>query len=300
MNYQPIKGVIVPTLTPFDANGAVDTDKIEPLIQFLLERGVKGLFPAGTTGEGVLLSADERKQVAEATVNAAQGAVPVIIHTGAITTQETLELTRHAQDIGASAVAIVTPYYFMLADEALEQHYRTVIEAFPEMPIYLYNIPQCAGNRLSLDLVIRLASSYDNVVGLKDSSGDLQTLFATNLLHDGQFNTAIGPDESILAGVAMGLDAAVSGHANVVPEMVVGIYDAVVAGKIDEAQKLQRQFNRVRSALSDPRGLSIWKGVLAYRGVPLGGVRPPLLTATEETIKDAINKLIALGVLSSN
>lgn len=299
MSFQPIKGVIVPTLTPFDDTGAVDTTKIAPLTEFLISHGVKGLFPSGTTGEGVLLTIEERKQLAEATVKAANGSVPVIVHTGANTTRETIELTKHARDIGAYAVAIVTPYYFKHTDEALEQHYITVIEAVPDIPIYLYNIPQFTGNSLPLNLVMKLAASYDNVVGLKDSSGDLQVMFAVKKLHDAQFNTAIGPDDLIVAGLSMGLDACVSGHANVVPEIVVGIYDATVCGDLEQAQNLQFLLNQVSAAMDHPRRMSIWKGVLAHRGVSLGGMRAPLLTATDEDVQIAVNKLIALDVLPS-
>ncbi len=296
MSYQPIHGVIVPIVTPFADTGAINPSAIKPLADYLIGHGIKGIFPIGTTGEGVLLTSAERKTIAEATVKAVDGRVPVIIHTGAITTQHTLDLTQHAQSTGADAVAIVAPYYFQHTPQALEAHYRTVIEANPDMPIYLYNFPAVTGNTLSRELVIKLAKHYDNVVGLKDSSGDLQTLFATNNLKKGQFNTAIGPDELILAGLSMGLDASVSGHANVVPEIVVDLYNATKAGNLEEAQSIQRLLIRVNHVLNSGGWLPLVKGVMQYRGLPVGGVRRPLLSADDEAIRACIGQLTALRV----
>ena len=226
MTYQPIHGVITPTVTPLKPNGDINPAMIAPLVDFLIDRGISGIYPLGTTGEGPLFTLEERKAIAAATVDAVAGRVPVIIHTGAISTRETLDLTRHAHAIGATAASVITPWYFGHGEAALEAHYRAILEALPDFPIYLYNLPAMTGNSLPAALVTRLARTYSNCVGLKDSSGDLQTMFATNHLKDSRFNTCIGPDMLILAGLSMGLDAAVSGHSNVVPEIVIGIYDA--------------------------------------------------------------------------
>ena len=151
-----IKGVIVPLLTPFDERGALDTAAVARLVDFLIARGVHGLFPGGTTGEGPLLSTDERRALAEAVVRAADGRVPVIIHTGAITTHEAVTLTRHAQECGADAAALITPFYFHYSDDALFRHFATVCEAAPDFPIYLYNNPGVTGHVIDADLVARL------------------------------------------------------------------------------------------------------------------------------------------------
>lgn len=296
MTYQAIKGVITPTVTPFDDSGNLNLDGIPPLTEYLIGHGIKGIYPLGTTGEGVLLSNEERKLVAEATVKAVDGTVPVIIHTGAITTRDTLDLAQHARDIGADATAIITPYYFQHTDEALEQHFSTIAEALPDFPIYLYKFPGVTGNTVSLDLVTRLANKHENIIGLKDSSGDLQTLFNTNHLHDGQFNTAMGPDELIVAGLSMGIDASVSGHSNLVPEVVVSIYNATVAGNLEEAQGHQRTLNAIREILKRGTWLSLVKGLMIERGLPVGGVRRPLLTAPDDMIQACVKEIEALGM----
>ena len=296
MDYTPVKGVICPTVTPLKPDGEINPAAIAPLVDFLIDKGVAGIYPLGSTGEGPLFTTDERKAVAAATVKAVSGRVPVIIHTGAITTRETLELTRHACDIGANAASAITPWYFPHSEETLEAHYRAILGALPEFPVYLYNLPAMTGNVLSTALVTRLARNFENCVGLKDSSGDLQTMFATNHLQNGRFNTAIGPDQLILAGLSMGLDATVSGSLNYIPEIIVGIYDAFTAGDLPRARQLQKQQKAVTEVVSNAGWIPVVKGIMAERGLPVGGVRPPLLTAAEETVRACIAQLRALKV----
>jgi len=297
MTYQPIKrGVICPTVTPLKANGDINPDMIGPLVDFLIDRGVAGIYPLGSTGEGPLFTTEERKAVAAATVEAVAGRLPVIVHTGAMTTGETIELTRHAQSIGADAASVITPWYFQHGEDALEAHYRALLEAVAGFPVWLYNLPKFANNNLSAALVTRLAREYENCVGLKDSSGDLLTMCAVNHLQGGRFNTAIGPDNLILAGLALGLDCSVSGNSNHFPEIVAGIHQAFHAGDLVAARKLQKQLQAASDVIGSAGWLTAVKGVLAERGLPVGGVRPPMLRASEEAIRACIAQLRALKV----
>lgn len=297
MTWQPIKrGVICPTVTPLKPKGDINPDMIGPLVDFLIDRGVAGIYPLGSTGEGPLFSADERKAVAAATVEAVAGRVPVIVHTGAMTTAETIELTRHAQAIGADAASVITPWYFLHSEEALEAHYRALLEAVAGFPVWLYNLPRFANNNLSAALVTRLARDYENCAGLKDSSGDLMTMCAVNHLRGGRFNTAIGPDNLILAGLALGLDCSVSGNSNHFPEIVAGIHDAYHAGDMARAQALQKQLKAASDVIGSAGWLTAVKGVLAERGLPVGSVRPPMLRASDEAIRACIVQLRALKV----
>lgn len=293
-----IQGVIVPLLTPLKGD-QLDREGTSALIEFLIGHGVKGLFPLGTTGEGPLFSQIERKTFAEWVVKDAARRVPVIIHTGIITTAETIELTRHARDAGADAAAVVPPYFYRLNDEALFEHFSAVASAVPDFPIYLYNNPGVTPNILSTDLVIRLASVFPNIMGLKDSSGSLATLFASRGLQDGSFNTASGPDGLILAAQAIGVDACVSGNANIVPELIVALLDAAKAGNLGLARSLQDQLDEVRRIVGDGADLSMYKAVCARRGVPIGDVRAPLVKASAEWISacwEQLNEVLALPV----
>jgi 4-hydroxy-tetrahydrodipicolinate synthase len=291
-----IKGVIVPLLTPFDARGALNADAARRLVDYLIARGVKGLFPVGTTGEMPLLTVDERRDLAEIMVEAADRRIPVIIHTGSAATRQTVELTRHAQSIGANAAAMIPPYYYHYDDEALFQHFAHIAEQTPDFPIYLYNNPAVTGNTISLNVIRQLAERCSNIVGLKDSSGSLATLTASRRLRDGDFNTASGPDELILAGAAMGIDACVSGNANVVPELVVALHTAASQGDLPRARELQTKLDAVRAILRDGADLSLFKGILAQRGLVVGAVRAPLIQAPDAAVTACWQALTALNL----
>ena len=295
----PITGVIVPMLTAFKDSGEVDTEASAQLVDFLIDKGVAGLFPLGTTGEGPLLNQEERFLVAAETVRLAAGRVPVIIHSGAITTRDAITFTRHAQDVGAQAAAVIPPYFYRISEDALFDHFAAIAQAAPDFPVYLYENPGVTSNLISLNLALRLADACPNILGLKDSSGSLDTLAATAGLKGGQFNTASGSDAVVLAGQAMGLDACISGNANYVPELVVGIVNAVRSGDLDRARILQHQLNHVRRALGDGRDLSLFKAMCARRGIPVGDVRAPLKRASRAAIEAAWAELVQLEVFET-
>lgn len=295
MNFR-MEGVIVPIVTPFDAAGELDLAATKHLVDYLIERGVHGLFPAGTTGEGALLTMDERKRLAEAVVNAAAGRVPVIIHAGAITTRATQDLVHHAQAIGAQAAAIIPPFVYRHRDEALLAHYVTVAHSAPDFPLYLYNFPAVSNNTLTFELVMAIVAQAPNVIGMKDSSGSLDLLTQLRAATNGQFNTANGGDGHILMAQTMGFDACVSGHANVAPELFVALYKTAHAGVIGEARQLQQKVNRMRQLLGDGGDLSLFKAMVTRRGVSVGDVRAPLVPATAATIDDRWDALKALDI----
>jgi 4-hydroxy-tetrahydrodipicolinate synthase len=294
MNDWKLKGIIVPLLTPFDSAGTVDVAAVCQLVNFLIERGIHGLFPGGTTGEGPLLTLDERRELAEIILKEAAGRVPVIIQVGALTTRDTIALAQHAQAAGANAAAVVTPYYYRLTDEALFRYFEQVAASVPDFPIFLYNIPQLTGNNISSELVTRLVERCPNIIGMKDSSGSLATLTACLPLRAGHFNAVNGSDGMILAAMAMGINACVSGNANVFPELLVALYHAATSGDLVHARELQRQVDGVRRILADGGDLSLFKAILARRGVPVGTVRSPLLQASAAAVAQRWDELNAL------
>lgn len=289
-----IQGVVVPILTPMKPDGALDVEALPALVNFLLERRVAGLFVGGSTGEGPLLNTGERKALCEATVAAVAGRCPVIAQTGAITTAESIELTLHARSAGASAAALIAPYYYAHSAEALFRHFAAVAEASADFPLYLYNFPAVSNNWLRVDLVRRLVERFPNIVGIKDSSGALENLIACTRLRHGRFNTFVGSDGLVLAAVASGVDGAVSGNANVVPEIVVRLHRAALAGDLTEARKWQARLDAARALMGDGGNLALYKALLARRGVELGSVRPPLLPVEEETVERCWHALQAL------
>jgi dihydrodipicolinate synthase/N-acetylneuraminate lyase len=295
MQYK-IKGVIVPILTLYHPSEGVDRLAMQALVDFLIERGIHALFPGGTTGEGALLSLPERMKLAEICVEAVRNRVPVIVHTGALTTSDTVALTCHARSAGAQAAAIMPPFFYHHSDQGLIQHYETVAGQVSDFPLYLYNYPAVSNNTLTAGLVAELVRRIPNLVGMKDSGGGLELLSACAALKDEQFNTASGSDQQILAAFQAGCDACVSGNANVVPELVVSLYTAARAGDWTTAHALQAKVDAVRQILRDGSQLSLYKTILTRRGLNGGLVRPPLVQADEDQADECWQALIDLDI----
>ncbi len=289
-------GVIPAVLTPFDEAGEVQVEKLQRYVDWLIRGGVHGLFPSGTNGEGPSMTVAQRQLVAEAMLEAAEGRVPVVPMTGAISTAETILLTRHAARIGCAGAAIVTPWYFPLDERSLEAHYAAVAEAVPDFDLYLYNIPGNAKNEISPALAARLAERYPRIVGLKDSSKGLENLRAFVGAMPGRAVIA-GSDALLLDGLEVGARGVVSAVADVFPEAMVAIYEAYQAGRLDEARARQARADRLRAALKLGPYIHPYKLALSWRGVDVGGMRPPLRHCTEEearTIRAALTELEAL------
>ena len=270
-----LKGIIVPTITPLSKKGEIDKLGLSWLIEFLIKRGVHGLFPGGTTGEGPLLSLEERFLLSEIVVETADHRVPIIIHAGAITTRQTIQLAQHAEKIGADGVAIIPPYFYHYNEEELFSHYQAVIKSIPYFPVFLYNNPFVLSNSIPLTLVKKLANKYENVVGIKDSSGKLDFLSECGKLRDGKFLTFVGNDMFALTALSMGIDGCVAGNANVAPELFVALYDAMQEGDIEKARKVHKQIKAILLILGNGK-IPLFKNALELRGLPRSTTRQPL------------------------
>ncbi|CAG0947674.1 partial 4-hydroxy-tetrahydrodipicolinate synthase, partial [Anaerolineae bacterium] len=171
-----VRGVIVPLVTPFKEDGTVNEKALQRLIEFLIRSGVHGVMPGGTTGEFALLTVEERQKLLEATLNTVNDRVLVLAQTGAVSTETTIALTRHAKAVGVVAATIITPYFVRLSEAALVEHYARVAQAVPDFPLFLYNIPQMTGNNITPEVVAALVPRCPNIIGMKESSGNLGQL----------------------------------------------------------------------------------------------------------------------------
>jgi dihydrodipicolinate synthase/N-acetylneuraminate lyase len=293
-----VRGVIVPLLTPMSRNGEqIDERSLQSHVDWLVKKGVHGLMPCGTTGEAPLLAQAEREIITEIVIAAAGGRVPVIAHVGAITTRETVELAEHAAAVGVSAISVITPYYFALTDAALTEHFCRVAAAAPHLPMYLYNLPARAGNHVSRACAEAVIGRCPNVVGIKDSSGDLTTLSSFIGLGNGRFQVACGSDALLFRGLQAGATAGVSGNANVFPEVLTGLFEAFWRGDLATAARCQETLDFIRSTLQDGRHLALYKYVLELRGLCSGGIRPPLPPTSSAEATEAAAKLRAAGLV---
>jgi len=280
-----VDGIISAMVTPFTKDGEyVDYDKVGALAQFLVKAGVHGLFPCGTTGEGLLMSPVERMEVLEEVVAAVGGKTLIIAHTGAMDLATTIDLTRHAQACGADAAGIVAPGFYGYDDISLENYYRRIAKAVKGFPVLFYNIPSCAKNVLSTDLVIRLAETTENIVGIKDSSGDMASL--TRLIGNAPkgFQVINGADDYGYQAFLAGAPGAVSGTSNVVWDVYLSVYSQVKKGDLKKAWKAQVVLEKMCRVLEYGRKAAIFKEGLRLRGFDAGYVRPPQreLTAAEK------------------
>jgi dihydrodipicolinate synthase/N-acetylneuraminate lyase len=244
---------------------------------------VHALFPCGTTGEGLLMTIQERKQFLETVVRAAGKRVKVIAHAGCLDTASAVDLTRHAAEAGAVAAAVVTPGFYAYDDAALFRHFKTVAQAAPSLPIFLYNIPGCARNLLSPDLIIALAQEVDNIVGLKDSGGNICNLTAVLNRAPKGFTVFNGVDEYSFQALLSGANGSVSSTANVVPELFLGVFNAVKRGDLQKGRATQMKLDIACKLFQYGRMVAYYKEGLRLRGFDPGYVRPPQreLTAAE-------------------
>ncbi|MFC3800095.1 dihydrodipicolinate synthase family protein [Cohnella sp. GCM10012308] len=291
-------GVTTAMVTPFDEQGRVDLGAVARLTEFLVDKGVHCLYPLGTTGEMLRLTAEERKAVAEEVVRTAAGRATVYIHAGAATQEETKILARHAHEIGADGIGVVTPVFFGANDRELEAYFVDVASCVPDdFPVYLYNIPQCAANDLKTDIAQRIADRCNNVVGIKYSYPDFLRTNEYIGIRDGDFSVMQGADRLFLAALALGCDGVVSGVSCVFPEPFVAVYNAYLAGDLDKARKLQRTAVAYCEAVRSGSNMAYFKEALRWRGVDAGHMRAPQLDLLPEEVEALHGLLGQLPVL---
>jgi len=293
MEFQP-RGIIPAMATPFTADGELNEEALRQLTRHLIEGGVHGLFATGSQGEFWALTPDERQRVWEIVLEETEGRVPVYAGTGAVTTREVMELNRRAEEVGVDAVSIITPFFVRPTEAELEAHYRSIAEA-TSLPILLYNNPGRTGVNLSAELVARLAE-VENIVGIKDSSGDLTLTAEYIRLTPDDFAVLSGRDTLIFAGLAHGTKGAIAATANVVPALVVEIYEAFQAGEIERARRAQERLAPLRLAFGLGSFPVVVKEALELIGIPAGPCRGPVGPLPPEKRAELRRVLLGLGL----
>jgi dihydrodipicolinate synthase/N-acetylneuraminate lyase len=277
MNTASFSGVFAAMLTPFTDDGtALSEPRLRAYCDFLLERGVHGLFAFGTTGEWPLLTEEERATGARVLVDQAHGRVPVVIHAGAFSTEQAARLAVQAREAGATAVSVVSPPYYPLDEQALFEHFVAVARVVSGFPVFLYNIPDFTNNDISPALLLRIARAADNLVGLKYSGGSLQRLREYRRAVGGTFSLFNGNDSLALPGLHEGADGLVSGNAAAYPELLVALYGLFRQGRFAEAREKQAELDAFIAGRDEARELASLKAILALRGIQAGEVRAPL------------------------
>jgi 4-hydroxy-tetrahydrodipicolinate synthase len=264
--------VVVALVTPFRDDGTVDLEVLAEHIEFLVTAGVDSLMPCGTTGEGPLLEDDETATIIAAVVERAGGRASVLAHVGRAATASTVALARRAIANGADAVSAVVPYYYALSDGQVVAHYRALLAAAGDIPALAYTIPERTGNNLSPDVAAALAD--EGLAGVKDSTKSFDRHREYLALARPGFAVYMGSDGMVLDALRAGAAGCVSALANVRPDLLVRLRDAVAAGWDDEAAALQAELSSLRQEARGPAGV---KRSLAARvdGYP-AALRGPL------------------------
>jgi len=248
MKHLEIKGIIPPVVTPMKADESVNLEELRNQVERQIAGGVHGIFPFGTNGEGYILSLKEKEQILEAVVDQVKGRIPVYAGTGCISTQDTVYMSKRAQELGADALSIITPSFALASQKELYDHYVEVAKHV-DIPIVLYNIPMRTGNKLLPETVAKLAKDVDVILGAKDSSGDRENLKAyiqqtQDLGKD--FSVLAGNDGNILFCLENGGKGGIAGRANLWPATVASIYDSFVAGDLEKAAQAQEAISKIQ------------------------------------------------------
>lgn len=273
------KGVTVAFYAPYDSQGEVSLEAAAAQARFYLERGVRGLYLNGSSGEGFLLTVEERKRITEAVCREVGGKMSLIVHVGAAATRESVELARHAASCGADALSAVPSVYYRLSEASIEHHWTAMIDA-TDLPFIIYNIPQLTGYDLSLGLLRKMIRN-PKVIGVKNSSMSTLQTEQFKMAGGKDFLVFNGPDEQYLAGRIMGAEAGIGGTYGAMPELFLRLEKCFVEGRIAEAQKWQIRINEaIMELVSYPNLYSAAKEILRLRGVDVGSVRAPFLPLT--------------------
>ncbi len=291
----PFKGSFTALVTPF-RDGAVDEKAFRDLVSWQIEEGTHGLVPVGTTGESPTLSHDEHRAVVKMCINEAKGRVPVIAGAGSNSTREAIDLTRFAEEAGADAALVVTPYYNKPTQEGLYQHYKAINDAVG-IPIIIYNIPPRSVVDMSVETMARLFE-LKNIVGVKDATGNVARVSQQRHAMGPEFNQLSGEDMTALAYNAAGGQGCISVTANIAPRLCAELQSATLAGDYVKANAIQDRLIPLHHAIFIEPGVAGAKAGLAALDRIDDEVRLPLVQVSDETREMIRSAMRHAGVLN--
>ena len=281
----------------YDSQGAISPQAVRELTQYFVDKGVKGLYVGGSSGECIYQSVAERKVVLENVMSVAKGKLTIIAHVACNNTADSRELAAHAESLGVDAIASIPPIYFHLPEHAIAKYWNDISEAAPNTDFIIYNIPQLAGVSLTIPL-IREMMKNPRVIGVKNSSMPVQDI---QMWKDEGLIVFNGPDEQLLAGLSMGAIGGIGGTYGAMPELYLKIRELFLAGQMEQAREIQNEACRIIYKMCSAHGnmYAVIKATVRKLGGPdCGGVRLPLapLTAADEAVVDETAALIQAAI----
>lgn len=303
MSLNKYRGIFPAFYACYDSEGNVSADATKELVEYLIERGVAGLYVGGSSGECIYLGVEERKKTLEAVMEVAKGRIAIIAHVACNNTKDSCELASHAESLGVDAIATIPPIYFRLPEKAIAKYWNDISAAAPNTDYIIYNIPQLAGVALTLNLFDEMLKN-PRVVGVKNSSmpiQDIQMFKRQAKLNNREVVIFNGPDEQFVGGRLIGADGGIGGTYGVMPELFVKLDELLKAGDFENAGKLQDDIDEVIYTMCSTKGNMYATAKAALKklaGLELGGVRAPLLNLEQgdEAIVDKVVSLVETAV----
>lgn len=272
------KGVIPAFYACYDEAGNISPDRVRALTGYFIEKGVKGVYVNGSSGECIYQSVEDRKIVLENVMEAAQGKLTVIAHVACNNTKDSEELAAHAQSLGVDAIACIPPIYFRLPEYAIAGYWNDISAAAPDTDFIIYNIPQLAGVALTMSLFAEMRKN-PRVIGVKNSSMPVQDIQLFKQAAGEDYIIFNGPDEQFISGRVIGAEGGIGGTYGVMPELFLKMDELVCSGEMEEARKVQYAVNEVIYKMCSAHGnmYGVIKEILRINeNLDIGGVRKPL------------------------
>lgn len=275
------RNVTVALNTPFDSEGEVDLQATKRVVRYFCNKGVKSLYVCGSTGEGFLLTNEERKKVVEAVMEEVGEEMNIIVHVGTASTKQSAELAKHAYEVGAHATSAVPCVYYRPGEESVYRHWTAITEA-ADIPFFIYNIPQLTGFNLSMNLFNRMLEN-ERVAGIKCSSDPAHDIMRFKQAGGKDFIVFNGPDEQYLAGRMMGADAGIGGTYGAMPELYLKLEELIRRGEYEKAKEVQGIITPLIYKLcAFPSMYGAVKAIISLDGCPIGEPRLPFLPVSTE------------------
>lgn len=277
-NLDKYKGVIPAFYACYDKEGNISPEGVQALTKYFVEKGVKGVYVNGSSGECIYQSVEDRKIVLENVMKAAEGKLTVIAHVACNNTKDSMELARHAESLGVDAIAAIPPIYFRLPEYAIAQYWNDISSAAPNTDFVIYNIPQLAGVALTQGLFAEMRKN-PKVIGVKNSSMPVQDIQMFKQAAGEDYIIFNGPDEQFMSGRVIGAEGGIGGTYGVMPELFLKLDELVKACDMDTARELQYAIDEIIYKMCSAHGnmYGVIKAILKINeGLDLGGVREPL------------------------
>ena len=288
MSNLKITGVLVPPIVPFTNEGEIDCTGLKKYLNWLIEKGIDSFFSLGSFGGGPLMSLEERKLVAEITVEEVNGRIPIICHIAAQNTHLTLELAKHAEKIGVDAIASLPPGYYKYKSDHVKEYFSDLLDAV-NIPVYIYNNPGTIGYNIEPELLGELADM--GLAGIKDSSFDIIYLQkAMNAVNKEDFNWINGTAPLMFPAIMAGADACVLGTALAYPELAVSLWEAIQTKDYDKAAKLQKEIIKLVQVMNLSTDLIGIHEMLRMRGFSFGGYPRKPLKLYDQKLRDKLKE----------